>query len=213
MRGGRDLVKTTMDAAGNGSSAPAEPDGEQWAGDDGDDAPRRPGRRVRVAALGLSLLGLGDSTYLTITHFQHQALDCPANSFINCLKVTTSPQSEILHVPVAILGLAFYVATTLINLPPLWKTRDVRVAWLRLAMAVSGIGFVLYLLYAELFLIKAICEYCTGVHLITFALFILVVMTFPSMVQRPPEADWEDGGEWDAAEPDGVDEESGVVTS
>ena len=159
-------------------------------------APPGPGRRVRITALVLSLLGLADSTYLTITHFEKQVLVCPANSFINCAKVTTSAQSEILHIPVAVLGLAFYVAMTAINLPRMWTTTDVRVAWLRLAMAVSGIGFVLYLLYAELFIIKAICEYCTGVHIITFILFILIVTTFPSMLQRQ-SGDWDDGADWD----------------
>ncbi|HEY7948243.1 MAG TPA: vitamin K epoxide reductase family protein [Acidimicrobiales bacterium] len=151
-----------------------------------DTAPPGVSRRVRITALVLSLLGLADSTYLTIAHFTTNLLaqTCAANSVINCTKVTTSPQSVIVHIPVAILGLAFYVAMTAINLPPLWKTTDVRVAWLRLAMVVSGIGFVLYLIYAELFEIKAICEYCTGVHVVTFALFVLVVVTLPAMTQR-----------------------------
>ena len=95
-----------------------------------------PSRRLRITALVLSLLGLADSTYLTIAHFEANLLSvtCAANSVINCQKVTTSPQSVIFHIPVAILGLAFYVAMTVINLPPLWRTTDVRVAWLRLAM-------------------------------------------------------------------------------
>jgi uncharacterized membrane protein len=40
---------------------------------------------------------------------------------------------------------------------------------------VAGIGFVLYLLYAELFIIGSICLYCTSVHAITFVLFGLTV--------------------------------------
>ena len=35
--------------------------------------------------------------------------------------------------------------------------------------------FVLYLIYAELFSIGAICLWCTSVHVITFALFVLIV--------------------------------------
>jgi uncharacterized membrane protein len=162
--------------------------------------PAGPGARVRYAALILSLLGLADATWLTISHFQLNLLkeSCAASAGFNCVKVTTSPQSEILHIPVAVLGLAFYVAMTAINLPPLWKTTDVRVAYLRLAMAMSGIIFVLYLIYAELFLIKAVCEFCTGVHIVTFILFILIVTTFPSMVQRSgtwDEADWDEESE------------------
>jgi uncharacterized membrane protein len=107
----------------------------------------------------------------------------------------------IVHVPVAILGLAFYTAFTVINLPYFWRTKDTRVHWLRFAMSVTGVGFVLYLIYAELFLIKAICEYCTGVHIITFALFILMVATLTSMVQ-PRTTDWDDATDWeDGPEP------------
>ena len=40
---------------------------------------------------------------------------------------------------------------------------------------------VFYLLYAELFSIKAICLWCTAVHAITLLLFVLVVATFPTM--------------------------------
>ncbi|HXQ59761.1 MAG TPA: vitamin K epoxide reductase family protein [Acidimicrobiales bacterium] len=188
--------RATTVAASGGSHAP-EIDAELVEDDDvGRWVPPGVGGRVRITALVLSLLGLADSTYLTISHFQENILKqtCSTTGAINCLKVTTSPQSEILHIPVAILGLAFYVAMTVINLPPMWKTTDVRVAWLRLAMVVSGIGFVLYLIYAELFLIKAICEYCTGVHIVTFALFVLVVVTLPSMTQRSV---WSDDGDGD----------------
>jgi uncharacterized membrane protein len=187
-------VATAKVSPGAPAAGEAEDDVDEFA-DDGvwdDAAPPGVSRRIRITALVFSLLGLADSTYLTIAHFETNLLSvtCSTTGAINCTKVTTSPQSEILGIPVAVLGLAFYVAMTLINLPPLWTTKDVRIAWLRLAMVVSGIGFVLYLLYAELFLIKAICEYCTGVHIITFALFILVVTTLPSMVQRR-DPDWD----------------------
>jgi uncharacterized membrane protein len=36
-------------------------------------------------------------------------------------------------------------------------------------------GFVIYLIYAELFLINAICLECTSVHILTFILFVLVL--------------------------------------
>jgi uncharacterized membrane protein len=193
-------VKGTTVAGGQGPvRADTVEAGDVDGYDEGEWTPG-PGRRVRVTALVLSLLGLADSTYLTITHFQKQALSCPTHGFINCLKVTTSPQSEVFGIPVAILGLAFYVAMTAVNLPRLWITTDVRVAWVRLAMAVTGIGFVLYLLYAELFIIKNLCEYCTGVHVVTFALFVLIVTTFPSMLARS-SGGWDEGAEEDETEP------------
>jgi uncharacterized membrane protein len=143
-----------------------------------------------VAALVLCVLGLADSIYLTVTHYVHGTLVCQATGAINCLKVTTSPQSVIFGIPVAIYGLVYYVVMTAINLPPLWRTEDLRIAYVRLGMAVVGIGMVVYLVATELFTIKAICEYCTGVHIVTFLLFALIVISFAS-TRRPQ---WETAG-------------------
>ena len=52
------------------------------------------------------------------------------------------------------------------------QRREVHIA--RLVLATIGMGFVLWLLSAELFLIGAICLYCTSVHIFTFILFMLV---------------------------------------
>jgi uncharacterized membrane protein len=169
--------------------------------EDVDLSPPGVSRRIRVTALVLALLGLADSTYLTIAHFETNLLNvsCPVTSVDNCQKVTTGPWSHPFGIPVAILGLAFYVAFVTINLPYFWKTKDVRVHWLRAAMSVTGIGFVLYLIYVELFLAKLICLYCTGVHAVTFALFILIAVTLPKMVQ-PQTLVWSDGDDGEEEE-------------
>ena len=58
----------------------------------------------------LSLCGVGISTYLTIAHFVGtQILACSDNALVNCTAVTTSKQSYFLGMPVAVLGLAFYL--------------------------------------------------------------------------------------------------------
>jgi uncharacterized membrane protein len=153
---------------------------------------------VRLTALVLALLGLADSTWLTIVHFSVNLLSasCPASSVDNCVTVTTGPWSHPFGVPVAFLGLAFYVVFTVINLPYFWKSKDVRVHWLRALMSLTGVGFIFYLIYVELFLAKVICIYCTGVHIVTFALFVLIAVTLPKMVQ-PADPYWEEGGDWE----------------
>ncbi|MHB8329788.1 MAG: vitamin K epoxide reductase family protein [Acidimicrobiales bacterium] len=137
-----------------------------------------------VVALVLSAAGFGDALYLTIDHFTGALPVCSASGLIDCAKVTTSAQSELFGAPVALLGRICFTAMLLINLPPLWRTGRVEVAWARLAMVVGGMGFVVYLLVTELFTIKAICLWCTGVHVVTFALFVLVVATFPAVAGR-----------------------------
>ncbi len=140
-------------------------------------------------ALALSLVGFGISMYLTVDHFEGIAPICSSQGFVNCQLVTTSSYSYIFGVPVSLLGLLFYTVMVGINLPPLWRARSVWVARARLALAFSGVGFVLYLLAAELFSIKAICLWCTGVHITTFLLFVLIVVSFPLMSggDRAPE--------------------------
>lgn len=149
----------------------------RWEGTVADPPRWRP-----VAALLLSVAGLGVSCYLTVDHFAHIALACSDTGIVNCQKVTTSGQSHFLGIPVAVLGLAFFVAMTVVNLPAAWRSNDRRVHLLRLAMSVAGMCFVLYLVAAELVIIKNICLWCTSVHALTFLLFVLVVATVPAML-------------------------------
>jgi uncharacterized membrane protein len=129
---------------------------------------------LQLVTFALALAGLGVSIYLTIAHFtESPLLGCSESGLVNCTKVTTSPQSYVFGIPVAVLGLAFYVFAVAIMSPWAWRWARREVYLIRLAAVVVGMGFVLYLLYAELFLIGSICLYCTSVHAITFALFVL----------------------------------------
>jgi uncharacterized membrane protein len=134
-------------------------------------------RWVVVTSLVLCLLGLLDAAYLTFEHFTASStLACADNGAINCLKVTTSSYSKVVGIPVALLGLIFFVAMTVLCLPQMWRAPQPIVRRVRLAAVVVGMLSVLYLLWAELFKIDAICLFCTGVHVLTFALFALVVV-------------------------------------
>ena len=132
-----------------------------------------------IATLVLSVAGLGIATYLTITHFDKVALVCSDNGAINCTKVTTSPQSVIFGIPVAMLGLAFFIPMIALCLPVSWRSADRRIHLARLVLSVTGVGMILYLITAELFIIKAICLWCSGVHVITFVLFVIIVTASP----------------------------------
>jgi uncharacterized membrane protein len=150
-----------------------------------DDAPEviEPVRWRPITAFVLSVAGLGVSAYLTVDHFAKISPVCTGGTgIVNCEKVTTSAQSVFLGVPVALWGLVFFVLMTAINLPALWRSGDRRIHALRLAMTAGGMCFVLYLVSAELLIIKNICLWCTSVHVITFLLFVLMVTTVPQML-------------------------------
>lgn len=132
---------------------------------------------LQLAVWVLSLFALGVSIYLTIAHYDSSvSLACPDTGEVNCVKVTTSTQAMVFGIfPVAVLGLAFYVFMAAINSPFGWRMRRPEVKWLRLGSVIVGMGFVIYLVYAEVIQIGNICLWCTSVHVATFLIFALLV--------------------------------------
>ena len=135
-----------------------------------------------VTTFVLSIIGLGFSIYLTITHFQPHALVCADTGTINCAKVTTSAQSYFLGIPVAILGLFNFSLMMGLNSPWAWRAKSYWLHVARFALTVVGMGFVLWLIYAEIMIIGNICLYCTGVHIVTFALLIVLTRVTPTQL-------------------------------
>jgi uncharacterized membrane protein len=134
---------------------------------------------LQIVSFVLAIAGLGVSSYETWAHFNgSHLLACSANGSENCTAVITSPQSMVFGViPVAILGLIFYVFVVAIMSPWAWRIQRREIAWLRLAAMVVGMGFVVYLIYAELYEIGNWCLYCTTVHTITFLLFCITLVS------------------------------------
>jgi uncharacterized membrane protein len=123
----------------------------------------------------LSVAGVLVSSYLVYEHFtSSSSFACPETGTINCVKVTTSSYSTLAGVPVALLGLGFFLAMTVASVPRLWSNPVLRRA--RLYAAGVGVVFVLYLVWAELFRINAICLWCTAVHVLTVAVFALLAL-------------------------------------
>ena len=74
---------------------------------------------LSVAGLGVSDLPDPHPLSATVT------LSCPAGGgAINCEKVTTSPQSIVFGIPVAVLGLVYFVAMLVLCLPAAWRSGE-----------------------------------------------------------------------------------------
>ena len=135
----------------------------------------------------LSLVGLAVSAYLTFEHFTDNAtLACTIGGVVDCAKVTTSQWSTFLGVPVALLGLIFFAITRACAC----RGCGARPAWLdaaRLGWITVGLGMALYLVWAELYRINAICLWCTAVHVVTFMLWIVVL--FGQILSAPAHDD------------------------
>ncbi|MFC0042000.1 vitamin K epoxide reductase family protein [Actinomadura rayongensis] len=125
-------------------------------------------------AWALTLVGLGISVYLTVAHYRPRALVCSASGVIDCSAVTTSKYSELLGIPMPLLGLAFFVGFAVLITPPLLRSPLPLLRWSRLAAVSVGVLFVVYLITAEVIL-RHLCQWCTGVHIVTILLFVLVL--------------------------------------
>ncbi len=134
----------------------------------------------------LTLVGLGVSTYLTVVHYDTAVpLACPNTGVINCALVVTSPQSIIFGLPVAVYGDIWLLIMLVLFLPWAWYASaglgklgerfGVWIGYVRLVGIFVAMGFVIYLIYLELYVINHICLWCTSVHAITFLLLLTVV--------------------------------------
>ena len=131
----------------------------------------------------LSLLGLAISIYMTYQHFHGSTyLACSTTGFENCTKVTTSAQSHLLGIPVAVLGVVNYVAMSVLNSPWVWRAKNYWIHVARFVLSIISMALVLWLVTAELLIIKSICLYCTSVHIITFALLIVLTLVSPTQL-------------------------------
>jgi uncharacterized membrane protein len=124
---------------------------------------------TRWSAL-LGLLGLVISLYLTAAHYAQAVvpLACATAGVVNCELVMSSAESAIGPVPVAVLGVVWFAVY--LGLLGFRVAGAYQLAW-----AATGLTSVFYLVYAELFLISALCLWCSAVHLIVMAQFLLAI--------------------------------------
>lgn len=132
--------------------------------------------------MAVSLVGFALAAFLTWAHYFDEsalvhscAIISAHSSIFNCGAVTSSPESVIFHLPVALYGLVYFVVMLGLSQPGTWRSSSFLLAATRIALSVVGMGFVLYLISVEFLEVHAVCLYCSGVHLIQFALFLLVV--------------------------------------
>jgi len=129
-----------------------------------------------VAALALA--GIFVALYLTLYKLGAIGeLSCRIGS---CETVNSSPWAVFLGAPVAAWGVGFYVVTFAVAIAGL-QGRFAESRRLSLALVMlSGIGVVFsgWLTYLELFVIRAICQWCVVSAVIVFAIFVVSVWDY-----------------------------------
>jgi uncharacterized membrane protein len=131
--------------------------------------------RLRAAIAAACLVGLGIAAYLTYVHYAHTAPVCTTGG---CETVQKSRYAELGGVPVALLGLVMYAVLLAASL-----VRGVPAAFGAVLVALVGLAFSGYLLWAQIGPIGAICQWCLGNDLtiaVVASLCVLRMLTEPA---------------------------------
>ena len=139
-----------------------------------------------LSLLVLSFIGFLDASYLTVKHYTGGSLECSVIS--GCETVLTSKYSEVVGVPIALGGAIYYAAVFLLTV--LYFDKKNNRVWQSLNFLVAlGMLASLVLLALQLFVIKAICQYCLVSIITTTLLFLFIteIQKHPNQNFNPPE--------------------------
>jgi vitamin-K-epoxide reductase (warfarin-sensitive) len=115
---------------------------------------------MRYVIAILALAGAVVSALALQVHYSTATEPCDINAKWDCGIVNHSPFAVIMHVPVAALGIAGYLAMAGLAL---FKRRR-----LLAALALGALGFSLYLTYIEKYVLEVYCIYCvTSLGIVT----------------------------------------------
>jgi uncharacterized membrane protein len=122
-----------------------------------------------------ALLGSLDSIYLYIYKLTGNKAMCIGNG--GCHDVNFSPYSMIYGIPVALFGLAAYIAILAIHLlePRLILLKD-NGPLAVFGIGLAGVAFTVYLTYLELYVIHAICPFCVASAVLITIIFIVAII-------------------------------------
>lgn len=124
---------------------------------------------LRITAIVLSLIGITDSTYLTVHYYTAEPVPC--DIVAGCEAVLTSSYADFHGVPLAAFGVAAYlVALTLALLSLSGKRLIWTLFGLQTMIMASFSG---WLIYVQAKLIGAFCQFCLLSAATSFSLLIV----------------------------------------
>ena len=123
--------------------------------------------RLRAAIAATAAIGAAVAIYLTVIHYAHVPPICTTGG---CEKVQHSRYAELAGVPVALLGLIAYL-----GLIATAAARGLIASFAGVLIALVGVAFSGYLLWAQLGPIGAICQWCLGNDVVVVLVAILCV--------------------------------------
>lgn len=131
--------------------------------------------------IGLAVIGLFLATYLAAEHLRGTFPPCSITQ--GCQMVLGSKYAAIGPVPTASLGIIYYLLLVVLGVAYLQGKQQ---GWLHLSLRLTVVGAVasLYLVYLQLFVIKAICPYCMSSAAVCFLLLGIDLLIWRRFLQN-----------------------------
>ncbi len=128
-------------------------------------APRASPRLAAAIMIGLALAGLVDAGYVARAAATGRAMTCIL--FDGCNEVTRSPYARLYGVPLAFLGVVYYLCSLglagLLALDPL--SRGLRLG--AVLLGTVGVGYSAFSMFLQVAYIHALCSYCAISAIVT----------------------------------------------
>jgi uncharacterized membrane protein len=139
-------------------------------------------RRILVV---IALLALGGALVSSVSLYHHYSTSatsyCDIGENFNCDIVNRSTYSTVAGVPVALMGVAGYLAVLV--LATVFRNRDEAPAMLAIG-SLTGLGFALYLTYIEGFVLAAWCILCLSSLALIFSIAVLSSLLWVQSVRQ-----------------------------
>lgn len=128
---------------------------------------------IMFTFLIIALIGFFDASYLTVEHFRRVSVGCMI--FSGCDLVTTSKYSMVGSVPIALLGMMYYLFLVIGTLGSFFLKKQ-KIFILTTRFSILGFFASVYFFYLQAFVIMAFCSWCLISAITSTLLFILSVM-------------------------------------
>ncbi len=127
---------------------------------------------IFLLIIAVSVFGIGITSFLTYHHYSGSNI-CTISERFSCDVVNKSVYSELFGVPVAAMGLSYFVFV-IASLALLKNNKKVLLYILLVSLPV--IAYSLYLTSVELFVLNTICVFCESTKVLIF--FIIILSAF-----------------------------------
>jgi uncharacterized membrane protein/protein-disulfide isomerase len=142
--------------------------------------------RTRRWLIAFAVLGLGASVAATWVHYQLLSNPgytsfCDVSSTVNCTEAYLSRFGSLGGVPVALLGVLWFVLVLVLLLAPRSSAARENAPAYIFALSTAALSIVLYLAYGSFVVLKTVCPLCVATYVAVGGLFLISggAMSFP----------------------------------